>query len=259
MKRVKKIIIAMLILIPALSLSAQSYKVTAPTGNDAMLVLKGFSGDMPIEGYAGSEIDITTEAEKVTPPDRAKGLKAVYPAGTDNTGLGISVDKKGNVTTITCLIPFTRRTEYSFRIPENLSVSIESGCENNNEISITGLKNEINIKNCQDITLKNVRGPLVLSTISGDITITTDELSSGKPFSINSVSGDIDITLPLKAALNVDLNTVSGGVYADFDITETKDNMKRIGGNQIGFALNGGGTKLDISAVSGNIYLRKGK
>ena len=72
-------------------------------------------------------------------------------------------------------------------------------------------------------------------------------------------SGDIDLTLPLKAALNVDLNTVSGGVYTDFDIAETKDNMKRIGGNQIGFALNGGGTKLAISSVSGNIYLRRGK
>ena len=146
MKNVKKIIIALLILLPALSLNAQSFKVTAPTGSDAMLVLKGFSGAMPIEGYAGSEIEIKTDAEKVTPPDRAKGLKAIYPAGTDNSGIGVSVDKKGHVTTITCLIPFTRRSEYSFRIPENLSVSIESGCENNNEISITGLKNEINIK-----------------------------------------------------------------------------------------------------------------
>ncbi len=259
MKNVKKIIIAMLLILPALGLSAQSYKVAAPTGSDALLVLKGFSGDMPIEGYAGSEIEITTDAEKVAPPERAKGLKPIFPAGTDNSGIGVSVDKKGNVTTITCLIPFTRRSEYSFRIPENLSVSVESGCENSNNISITGLKNEINIKNCQDITLNNVSGPLVLSTISGDITITAIEPSPDKPFSINSVSGDIDLTLPLKAAMNVDLNTVSGGVYTDFDIAETKDNMKRVGGNQIGFALNGGGTKLAISTVSGNIYLRKGK
>lgn len=259
MKNVNKIIIGLLIILPALSLSAQSYKVTSPTGNDAMLVLKGFSGDMPIEGYAGSDIEITTEAEKVTPPDRAKGLKAIYPAGTDNSGIGVFVDKKGNVTTITCLIPFTRRSEYSFRIPENLSVTVESGCENNNNISITGLKNEINIKNCQDITLNNVKGPLVLSTISGDITITANELTSGKPFSINSISGDIDLTLPPKAAMNVDLNTVSGGVYTDFDIAETKDNMRRVGGSQISFALNGGGTNLSISTVSGNVYLRKGK
>ncbi len=259
MKTVKKIIIALLIILPALSLNAQAYKVTAPTGSDAMLVLKDFCGDMPIEGYAGTEIEITTNAEKIAPPERAKGLKPIFPAGTDNSGIGVSVDKKGNVTTITCLIPFTRRSEYSFRIPENLSVSIESGCENNNDISINGLKNEINIRNCQEITLTNVSGPLVLSTIAGDITITSNELSLGKPFSINSVSGDIDLTLPLKVALDVDLNTVSGGVYTDFDIAETKDNMKRVGGNQIGFTLNGGGTKLAISAVSGNIYLRKGK
>jgi hypothetical protein len=259
MKRIKRTIIALLFIIPALNVGAQSYKVTAPTGSDALLVLKGFSGDMPVEGYAGTEIEIKTEAEKITSPERAKGLKAIYPAGTDNSGIGVSVDKKGSVTTITCLVPFTRKSEYSFRIPENLAVSIESGCENDNKITITGLKKEINIKNCQDINLSNISGPVVLSTISGNITVTVSDLATGKPSSINSVSGDIDLTLPLKSALDVELNTLSGGVYTDFDITETKDNMKRIGGNQIGFALNGGGTKLTISAVSGNIYLRKGK
>lgn len=259
MTSIKRTIIALLLIVPALSVGAQSYKVTAPTGNDALLVMKGFSGDMPVEGYAGTEIEIKTAVEEITPPERAKGLKAVYPAGTDNSGIGVSVDKKGNVTTITCLIPFTRRQGYSFRIPENLAVSIESGCENDNKITITGMKKEINIKNCQDINLSNVSGPLVLSTISGNIIVTVSDLTTGKPSSINSVSGDIDLTLPLKAALDIELNTVSGGVYTDFDIAETKDNMKRIGGNQVGFALNGGGTKLSISAVSGNIYLRKGK
>ena len=138
MNSIKRTIIALLLIMPALCISAQSFKVAAPTGSDALLVLKGFSGDMPVEGYAGTEIEIKTEAEKITAPERAKGLKAIYPAGTDNSGIGVQVDKKGNVTTITCLIPFTRRSEYSFRIPENLAVSIESGCENDNNITISG-------------------------------------------------------------------------------------------------------------------------
>jgi hypothetical protein len=34
--------------------------------------------------------------------------------------------------------------------------------------------------------------------------------------------------------------------------------MKKIGGNDMNYSLNGGGFKFNIGTVSGNIYLRKG-
>jgi len=34
--------------------------------------------------------------------------------------------------------------------------------------------------------------------------------------------------------------------------------MKKVGGNNIRSQLNGGGTDLKLSVISGNIYLRKG-
>lgn len=239
-------------------LTAQEYRVTVQNNSDGKVVLNGFSGNLPVEGYAGNEILITSAAGKLSVPERAKGLTPIYPSGTDNSGIGVSVEKNGNTVTLTCLIPFTRKTDFSVKIPDNLSLSIESGCENSSEISISNMKNEIDVNNCHDINLKNVTGPLVLSTIAGDITVMLNTLSSDKPFSINSVSGDVDVTLPAKTAVNVDLSSINGGFYSDFEVTVTNKDLKRIGGNHLNFSLNGGGFKFGISTVNGNIYLRKG-
>jgi DUF4097 and DUF4098 domain-containing protein YvlB len=120
------------------------------------------------------------------------------------------------------------------------------------------MKNEIDIKSCHNIDLKNVTGPLVLSTISGDINITYSSINSSKSSSINSISGEIDITLPVKTATDLELRTVSGAFYSDFDFSESQKNLRKVGGNEINYSLNGGGFKFAIGSVSGNIYLRKG-
>jgi DUF4097 and DUF4098 domain-containing protein YvlB len=143
-------------------------------------------------------------------------------------------------------------------VPENLAIEITSGCERNNAISIINMKNEIDIKSCHNIDLKNVTGPLVLSTISGDINITYSSINSSKSSSINSISGEIDITLPVKTATDLELRTVSGAFYSDFDFSESQKNLRKVGGNEINYSLNGGGFKFAIGSVSGNIYLRKG-
>lgn len=251
-------LIGLLLFITAGNLLAQEYKITVQNSRDGKLLLKDFTGELPVTGYNGNDIIITSASEDLTPPDRAKGLKPIYPAGTDNTGLGLDVEKNGNLVTVTCLLPFSRRGEYKIKVPDNLALEFESGCERANDISVENTKNEIDIKSCHAISLRNVTGPLVLATISGDIDITLSNLSSDKPSSVNSISGDIDITLPVKTATNLELRTVNGRFYSDFDFTETKMNLKRIGGNELIFPLNGGGFKFTIETVSGNIYLRKG-
>ena len=251
-------LITLLIFFSAGILSAQEYKITTQNTKDGRLILKDFSDSLPIEGYNGTDIIITSTSGDLTPPAKAKGLKPVFPAGTDNTGIGLDVQKIGNLITITCLLPFTRGSEYKMKVPENLAIEITSGCERNNNVAIKNMKNEIDIKTCQNIDLKDVTGPLVLSTISGDINITYSSINSVKSSSVNSISGDIDITLPSKTATNLELRTVSGAFYSDFDFSESQKNLKKVGGNEMNYSLNGGGFEFNIGSVSGNIYLRKG-
>ena len=252
------IIVFLLFFLYAGLLAGQEHKITVQNTREGKLTLNDFSGDLPVEGYSGNEIIITSTSESFAPPERAKGLKPIYPGGTDNSGLGLAVQKNGSQVEVTCLLPITRKADYKIRVPDNLALEITSGCEQSSDISVVNMKNEVDIKNCHGIELKNVTGPLVLSTIAGDIDVTINNIAQDKPFSINSISGDIDITLPVKTAANIELRTVTGGFYSDFDVTDTQKDLKRIGGNQLTFPLNGGGFKFSIVNVSGNIYLRKG-
>lgn len=259
MKTIKTSIIALVILLSAGVVSAQEYKIFVSNSKDSRLVLKDFNSLLPIEGYNGSEILITAVSGDFTPPEKAKGLKPIYPAGSDNTGIGLDVQKKENVITITCLIPFTQESEYKIRVPENIAIQISSGCERNNDVTVKGMKSEIDIETCHDIKLDKVTGPLVLSTISGNIDITYSAISTSKASSVHSISGDVDITLPVKTATNLELSVMSGAIYSDFDFAEPQKNLKKVGGNEINFMLNGGGFKYSIGSISGNVYLRKGQ
>jgi len=258
MKTMKISFTMILMIVTAAFLPAQEYKVPVQNTTDGKIIIKDFTGELPIEGYNGNEIIITSTSEVSSPPEKAKGLKAIYPGGTDNSGIGLAVEKNGNQVSVTCLLSFARSGDYTMKVPDNLAIQLESSCERSNSVSVVNMKNEIDIKNCHDIDLRNVTGPLVLSTISGNIDITFASIASDKPFSVNSISGEIDITLPVKTATNLELRTITGGFYSDFDLTSTDKNLKRIGGNQLNFPLNGGGFKFSITTVSGNIYLRKG-
>jgi len=72
---------------------AQEYKIQVQNTKDGKLTLNQFPGDLPIEGYSGNEIVIVSD-HSTKPPERAKGLTAVYSQGTDNTGLAVAVEKK---------------------------------------------------------------------------------------------------------------------------------------------------------------------
>ncbi len=241
------------------TLSAQEYKIPVQNIKDGRLVLKDFNGELPLEGYSGSDIIITADSDDFTPPEKAKGLKAVYPGGTDNSGIGLDVKKDGNQITIISLIPFSKKAGYKMKVPDNLAIDIKSSCERSNSISVSDMKNEIDINNCHNIDLKNVSGPLVLTTISGNINVTFGTINaSGKPFSIVSISGDVDVTLPAKTAADIELRTVSGSIYSDFDFSNTQKDLKKVGGNVLSLPLNGGGFSFSLGTVSGNIYLRKG-
>jgi lia operon protein LiaG len=267
------------------SMFAQEYKIPVENSKDGKLTLDDFMGDFPIEGYDGKEIIITQTSSDgdndTSVPERAKGLKPIYGGGTDNTGLGLRVDKNGNQITVTCLLPITKRREYKVKVPNNFSLNIKSGCERSGDVSITNMRNEIEIKSCQSIKLINVTGSLVISTISGNVDLekcaldkdatismalisgninaVLTEFSTKEPISFNSISGDVDITLPAKTAANLTMKSISGTVYTDFEFSNEGKKMKQFGGTKVDNQLNGGGVEINISTVSGNIFLRKGK
>jgi hypothetical protein len=237
---------------------AQEFKLTVENSKDGQLTLNDFPGDLPIEGYSGNEIIITSTSGRFDAPDRAKGLKPVYGGGTDNTGIALTMERNGNKISFRCLLPITKGADYHVKVPDNFMLRIHRGCERGGETSIQNVKNEIDFDGCHQVSLKNVTGPLVISTISGGVDVVFGEISKDKPISIASISGEVDVTLPAKAAIDLEMSTINGNMYSDFDLAADNKNMKKVGGNNIRTQLNGGGTGLKLSVISGNIYLRKG-
>jgi hypothetical protein len=92
MKYVLPLLLAVGMAVPC---AAQQFKVTIENTKDGQLELDDFPGDLPVEGYSGNEIIITSSSGRFEAPDRAKGLKAVYGGGgTDNTGIGLDMVKE---------------------------------------------------------------------------------------------------------------------------------------------------------------------
>lgn len=259
MNTMKKYILPLLVALSIGSLAhAQEFKVQAANTRDAKLTLEGFPDNLPIEGYAGTEIIVTTNSHDFDPDERSKGLKPIYAAGVDNTGLGIAMEKSGNHVSLRCLLPFNKGGDYKIKVPENMALDITRECAHGGETTISNIKNEIEFKGCHDISLKNVTGPLVISTIGGNVNVTFTDISKDKSLSIASVSGEVDVTLPAKAGFNLEMGTNSGNMYSDFDFPATNNDMRRVGGGNIRAQINGGGVELKLHSVSGSIYLRKG-
>lgn len=243
------------------TLAPVQYKVPVNGTQIKKIVIKDLLAEIKIIGSQSNDIVIDAKGLEGT-PERAKGLKPLYGNGCmDNTGAGVAANESGGILTICGASKGSEDAEYVFTVPKGVSVSIDYNSPFANEdIEIKDMEGEVEVSTLNSsIKCSNVTGPLVLNSISGDVDINISKLNQNSPTSISLISGDLDITLPATSNANLEMNSLSGGVYTDFDIKvdSKQGNLKRIGGNNIETKLNGGGVELSLSCTSGNIYLRK--
>lgn len=95
------------------------------------------------------------------------------------------------------------------------------------------------------------------NTISGNY----DLEYFGESIELKTISGEIDLTIPLQAGLTFDAKTITGEVYANVAIEypEGKEGLKQIVGQNFRGKINGGNTHSSFETISGNIYLREGR
>lgn len=251
-------ILIALLWIPAQAVS-QEYKISASGIN--RIEIPGSIGDLTIEGYSGNQIKIVAEKYK-KPPKRAEGLQPLYSGGKDNSGIGLNVSQSKGVMKIVAASRSAAQGKYTMKIPENIALSIDYEIITGNQpIVISGMTGEVSV-NSQVLTVKleKITGPVVASSLSGDIVIDFSSLNQKSPMAISSISGNVDISMPASSKASFELKSLSGEIYTDLDIKqkEEKNSMRRMGGGyKIDGQLNGGGVKIAIELISGNVYLRK--
>jgi hypothetical protein len=98
------------------------------------------------------------------------------------------------------------------------------------------------------IRLRNVRGRLQAGTGSGGIEAQGQMAGDWR---LHTGSGSVRVELPKEAKFDIDARSSSGTVTVDHPVT-AQGALRR---NHIEGAVNGGGTKLDISTSSGSIHV----
>jgi len=218
----------------------------------------------PVPGLAffGQEND--KEKEKAR-KEKAAGMKQVP---MDNSGL--TVEESNNHVSIQ-VESYRSGYDLDIKVPFASNLKIEGA--NLGGITVEGVNGEIEIEaGTGAIKLINVSGTVVAGTTNGDVDVVLNRIAADKPMSFVTFHGDIDVTLPSDAKVNVRVKSNMGEVFSDFDIAlkqappDSENSPKKEGGKfrvsldrSIYGTINGGGPEMKFENFSGNVYLRKKK
>lgn len=237
---------------------AQTYKTQLTNNASNGIEFSLSRSDISIEGHNSSEV-IIENTDYEAPPERARGLKPLYGGGTDNTGIGLSVEEENGILKI--VQTSSNSGDFKVMVPNKIRVLIEEVNWGGGDIEIRNHAGEIEIQSKNgDINLQNVSGPVIAHSTSGDADIVFSEVSNATPTSISLISGYIDVTLPASTRADFRMSSISGEIYTDMDIQMEggKEGLSRLGGGRkIEGTLNGGGVEMGFKTISGDIYLRK--
>jgi DUF4097 and DUF4098 domain-containing protein YvlB len=250
-----------------------SYDLTVPV--DSRLTANAGSGSITIEGVAGP-VDATTSSGAITAIDVAGDVHARAASGEIE-----AQSIKGNLRVSTGSGPIhAAGVAGSFHAatacgsveasdvtgdrgprvqpPDLPSLrSAEGGEEtspgrgDNGSAKSQAMAGEVQVTTVLgDIHLRNARGHVRARTSCGLIRIKNDEWAGA--FSLESVSGDIEVQLPASAGFEVGARTVFGVIDSRRPIT-----IQRSGARGVFAAKSGdGGVQLALTTVSGNIHIR---
>ena len=249
------------ILLSATLAFAQEYKTKLTNSKDRKVTIEMAGGDIKIEGHNSDEVIIQTTSAFEAPPERAKGLKPIYYSAVDNSGIGLSVTAESGGLKIE---KATRKdVKYTIKLPRKVAVLYQETNWQGSNISISNMDGDLEVKtNNGNINLTNVTGPIVANSTAGEIKVVYSALNQEKPSAISTISGEIDLSLPANAKANLNMRSINGEMYTDFDlgVKNAKNGLLKVGGgNNIEGTANGGGVEIQLKTISSNIYIRKQK
>jgi len=242
-----------------LTLFGQEFRTDLSSVSKKKISIYLDKSNLEIKATSNAELVIRTDDE-FTIPERAEGLKPLYNAAEDNTGIGLEVQKTESG--ITIKRASGKAVDYVFEIPKNFDLYLELGFQSG-DIELDGFSGELEIESkISDVNIKNSYGPISVNSISGNIEVIYSNDAIKGPSTLNTVSGEVDVTLPKTSKLDLELSTITGEVYvADpskfAEKEKQKEGLYHVGGQNMKTKYNGGGQNLNLITISGNIYFRE--
>ncbi|GAB4478636.1 MAG: hypothetical protein OHK0057_29770 [Thermoflexibacter sp.] len=97
------------------------------------------------------------------------------------------------------------------------------------------------------------KADLRIESISGNMEI---QGFAGKLFA-KTISGFVDLTWKNNKGADLEMKTISGDVFSNFDVAIENKKKNSPVGYQLKGKINGGGVPIHLESISGNVYLRK--
>ena len=238
-------LLTLLLTAPSYAQVTQDFHRTVPLSANGRISLDNINGNVEITGWDRNEvqIDAVKTASDQQRLDEARidvnassdsvEIKTHYPEGRTNNN------------------PASVR--YQLHVPENARldrINLVNGSLTVQKVSGGVSANLINGK----LRVDDLAGRAELSTVNGGIEATYGSLNNVREIKLKSVNGAIELGLPNSPNAEVKASTVSGGIRSDFPL--------QVQGGYVGKNLNGtlgsGGTRIDVSNVSGSIHIGSG-
>ncbi len=254
----------------AVSAQAQSgpERTTLPLSDPsrpATVQVELFNGNIEVQGYSGKEIAVEADGggsiRNTHPPEHADGLRRI-----DANSSTLSVDQAANVVAIKPG-PFGNITRLALKVPYSSMLKLKTL---NGDITVDQISGDAEVEAFHGtVKLTGISGAALVHSMSGKINTVFARVPETKAVSLSSLNGDVDVTLPATARVNLRAKTDNGGVYTDFDVKLQPDSGMKIvtrhGHGPDGLeratvgTINGGGAELQLTTFNGNIYIRKAK
>ncbi len=185
-----------------------------------------------------------------------------------NNSLDLSAEEDKNRVRIQ-VNSWSRTVDLEVRVPEGSALQLST--VNDGELVVEGISGELDLSNTNgDITVKNARGPVNANTVNGDITVDFAGALAAAPMAFSTLNGDVDLSLPPDARLNVRLRSDNGDIYSDFDVAIVTEDVRgpvepnhgkgkyRVSiAKELTGKIGGGGPEIFLKTFNGDVVLRK--
>lgn len=239
----------------------------------SVFALYNISGYVKVEGYSGNQVII--EVDETIATNNAEDLeiaKSEFKAGFDQKADSIiaytaapydSRPHHGNNNTRR---NYTFRLDYTVKVPNNMSIRVST--INGGEVMVKDVYGALNASNINGpISIINAKGATEAHTVNGNLTASYLAVPPASDY--KTVNGKVEITYPASLSADLQLKSMNGQYYTDFQNTENlpSEVVKTTTRNNIGamYKLNkitkvrvgNGGKLFKFETLNGNIYIKK--
>lgn len=125
----------------------------------------------------------------------------------------------------------------------------------NGSVNISGVSGEVVAESVNgDLEISGLAGDVGLSTVNGSIEAGFSRLEDEQSVKVETVNGRVTIYLPQNADVDINADTLNGGINAkDFGLKTDKGFV----GSDLNGKIGDGGARLNIDTVNGSIKIRQ--